>query len=130
SESLGVVLGWLAERRERSFAVVLDEDDRFACVLSAEAIYRFISRKMMEGADYEGILRLPAGEAARTLQDGHNFGAVRNAALVMRDAISVRAAGEVMGEENVSVTVVLDENDRPTGYITAEDIRQLSLAAR
>lgn len=129
NDTIGEILGWLEKKEKRFFAVVVDENAKFEYAVDEEALYRFINKRMKEGGtDYDAACARPVGEVISAFKDDKDLQPLIRAAVAMKEDATAFAANEKMEDEKVFVTIVLDDEKQPTGYITSGDIRKLMLS--
>jgi len=108
---------------------VVDENAKFEYAVDEEALYRFINKQMKEGGtDYDTACARPVGEVISAFKDDKDLQPLIRAAVAMKEDATAFAANEKMEDEKVFVTIVLDDEKQPTGYITSGDIRKLMLS--
>lgn len=133
TDEISGLITWLKENKKRFFTVVVDNEGKFKYALNEEAIYLFALDKLEQDKPlkrgeiytkkvYEVIEHFKKAEAKKDIKS------LIQAAISMSEGSSVLSASEKMEQERVHVTIVVDAQDRPTGYITTEDIRRLMLS--
>jgi hypothetical protein len=128
NDSVSEILAWLEKKEKRFFAVVVDENEKFEYAVDEEALYRFVNQQMKEGgADYASAGARPVGEVVKAFKDDKDLRSLIKAAAAMDQDATAFAANEKMEDEKVFVTIVLNNEKQPTGYITSGDIRKLML---
>lgn len=128
-DEVGTVLTWLEEVKERFFAVVLDDKDAFSYAIDEEAFYRFINAQMKEGEkskdDYATACKKSIQEVIEKFTSDEDLNLLIKSAIIMREDATAFSASEKMEEKRVFVTIVVDEQNKPVGYITTGDIRRI-----
>lgn len=134
------VLTWIEVDPERFFATILDERGHVVSVVAEEALYRFLRDRAAQGEGYDQVKGRPIADAIayveKELKEKHkeNPVAVRalhnlvDAAVRLREDQPCSLANQMMEQQRKFVTLVLDTNDMPVGYITDADIRRLVLS--
>jgi hypothetical protein len=128
-DKIGDVLAWLEKKEKRFFTVVVGANDKFEYAIDEEALYRFINKQIKEsGTSYSAACARQISEVINTFKDDKDLQSLIHAAVTMRQDGTAFAANEKMEDEKVFVTIVLDDEKQPTGYITRDDIRKVMLS--
>jgi hypothetical protein len=142
SDAVETALNWFEVDPERFFIVVLNNDSKLQNVVHEEALYRYLyklyetqtpppANPLLEnlGTVIEVItrdaekLKSDKPEASRALNG------LVNAAVVLQDRQTAFVANETMERERKFVTIVVNSQSMPIGYITTADIRRFVLSA-
>jgi len=128
-DKIGDLLAWLEKKEKRFFAVVVGDNDKFEYAIDEEALYRFINKQIKEsGISYSAACARQISEVINTFKDDKDLQSLIHAAVTMSRGGTAFAANEKMEDEKVFVTIVLDDEKQPIGYITSDDIRKLMLS--
>lgn len=132
-------LDWFQEDPERFFIVVLNSQDKLQNVVHEEAIYRFLydsQRSPSDGsslADLGTVISFINNKAEEVKDDKPDASkaicSLVNAAVVLEDRQTAFVANEAMEREKRFVTIVVNAQNMPIGYITTADIRRFILSS-
>ena len=133
--TIGEIVKWLKEDLNRFFVVVVDDKDEFKCTLDEEAIYLYIHDSLETHSkeepdkpfDHDAVCGLVVGKVIEhyTSEEKKEAKRLIEAAVKLSDDSSALIASDMMERDRKFVTIVVDDKDHPTGYITTGDIRKL-----
>ena len=142
SDAVETALNWFEVDPERFFIVVLNKDNKLQNVVHEEALYRYLyklyetqtpppANPLLEnlGTVIDVITRDAEKLKSDKPEASRSLNALVNAAVVLQDRQTAFVANETMERERKFVTIVVNSQSMPIGYITTADIRRFVLSA-
>jgi predicted transcriptional regulator len=124
---------WFKKNIEGYFVLVVDKDGKYQNTLNEEAVYRFINnesetqsdktyneiKKAINDKNIQDIIEFIKSQKTKELQTLIEY------AIPLNEETKATVANEKLEKENKKVAIVVDAQNRATGYITTSDIRRL-----
>jgi hypothetical protein len=135
-DTIEKAIEWLEGEPERCFVTIVDNSRRVEYVVAEEAIYRYIKSQgdyeSAKGKKIDDVINYIKAQKDTNKQKPDAVKSLNNLieyAIQLEVNQSCLLADRLMREENKLVTIVLDTNRTPIGYITTTDINRFLLAS-
>jgi hypothetical protein len=127
SDELKPVLDKLKAEPERWFTPIVKDAGTIDTVIHEEAIWRFVDKETEAGTAYADILEKKMSDVIKYIKDTPGLKRVEGIYVAVTFDKSVGDAYELMQNKDVYLAIIMDERGKPTHFITAGDVRKVSL---
>ena len=124
---------WFKKNVENYFVLIVDKDEKYQSTINEEALYRFINHESETNADkpydeirnafndknIQDIITFIKSQKKKELQTLIEY------AIPLNEDIKASAANDMLENQDKKLAIVVDAENKPTGFITTSDIRRL-----